>query len=109
MRDLILLDPDASAVRLQQRDHQLQGDALARSAAAENTECLAGANLKRDVTQNLLRAKRFRHLVERDRRSGVINHSALAGNRKKMSLMRRTSRRMISREEITTLLVAARP
>jgi hypothetical protein len=44
--DVVLLDPDVSAVRLQQRDDELQRDALARAAATENAKRFAGANPK---------------------------------------------------------------
>src|SRR5258707_746259 len=109
MGDLILIDPDTSLVRFYKRDDEFERHALAGSAAAKDANRFPGANLKRYVTQNLFRAERFRSRAEGNCRAAAIVHRALSGNMKKMNLIKRTSTRMMSNEEITTLRIAARP
>src|SRR6266849_2577755 len=106
MGDLIPLDPDISLVRFYKGDDEFQRDAFAGSAPAKNAKRFARANVERNIPQNLLPAKRFRHLMESNGRNAAIDHRALSGNMKKMNLIKSTSRRMISNDEITTLLVA---
>ena len=109
MRDLILLDPNLSLVRLNERDNELQSYALTGSTAPKNAKRFSRAYVKRDIVQNLLRAERLRHVIESHCRASVIDHKALPGNMKKMNLIKNTSTRIISSEETTTLVVAARP
>src|SRR5258706_12132410 len=114
MGDFIMLNPNLASIRLQKRDDEFQGHALAGAASPENAKGFARANVERHIAQNLFCAKRLRHVIEDNcgsahiRNSG-IDHRALSGNMKKMNLIKRTSIRMISNDETTTLLVAARP
>src|SRR5713226_413444 len=108
-RNVVAVDPDASAVGLQQSDEEFERNALARAASAQNAQGLPGGNLERHVPQHLMRSKCFEDLVEYDSRSRMFAHSALSGNAKKMHLTRTTSARMTSSDDTTTLLVAARP
>ena len=90
---------------------KFQSHALAGATTADDAKSFAVADLEGHLAQNLLCAKRFRNLAE-CHSPGFASHRALSGkmkNMKNMNLIRRTSSRMISSEEITTLRVAARP
>src|SRR5262249_14821134 len=109
LADLVLLYPNLSLIRFQQRNDQFQRYTLAGSTPPKNAQCFPSADAQRYIAQDLLRAKRFRYLIKNHCRSQGLYHRAVSGNTKKITLIRSTSRRMISNEEITTLRVAARP
>src|ERR1700721_1034169 len=94
---------------MHESDDQLEGHALSSTAPTEQAKCLTLFEMKRYVVQDALCTERLRHSLEFHRdRLGFV-HIAVSGKRKKMNLINKTSATMISREDTTTLLVAASP
>ena len=69
--DLLAVDPDDAAVRLQQTEDQLQDRRLPRPAGAQEDLGVPGDQREADVAQDHLVVEGQRHAVEdHDRRSG---------------------------------------
>ena len=78
-----------------------------RALAAE--QGLTLVDVKGDVIQHVFCSERLHHMLKLHRDVLGLAHMAVSGKRKKMHLISNTSARMISRDDRTTLLVAASP
>src|SRR5258708_30962099 len=107
--DIVLINPDLSRIGPHERHNQFEGDALASTAAPEQTQGLTLIDMKRHVIQYAFCTERLHHMLKLHRNGLGLAHMAVSGKRKKMHLISNTSATMINREERTTLLVAASP
>src|SRR6266702_4287282 len=107
--NVVLINPDLSGVGAHESHDQFEGDALTSTAATEQTQGLTLIDVERHVIQYALWPERFHHTLKLHRDGLGLAHMAVSGKRKKMHLISTTSATMISREDKTTLLVAASP
>src|SRR6202167_5488407 len=108
-RHIFTCHHDFSSVCFQEANHQFQGHTLAGPASAQDADCFSLSDGERHLIQNLPAVKTLFHLFKHDRGAAGLSlgHMAWSGKRKKMHLTRMTSAKMTTREETTTLLVAA--
>src|ERR1700722_17805162 len=88
---------------------QLEGHALSSTPTTGQKKGLTLLDNERHVIQYGFCTERLHHSLEFHRDGMGLVHTAVSGKRKKMNLINKTSASMISREDTTTLLVAASP
>jgi len=93
---------DLARVRLDERVHVLQEDALSRATAAEDDERLPGEHVEREPTQHVLRRERLVERAAADVRRPLAHES-------RKSFVRKKSEMRTVTDAATTVCVVARP
>jgi hypothetical protein len=87
MSDILRIDVNSAAVRLDEANHQLEGDALASATATQDAERFTCIDFERYVVKNFSVSKRPEYVFEFNR--GRIAYKASLGMRKKMAFTKK--------------------